>query len=520
MRKILAEERIAKIFNVLAIIVFIPLFVLSLCISWINDWDLVREYVSPVKDSLIGNLFYVVIILLVAGLWYHFAKRSNKKVNMDIIATMVSILVLLFGIYWVGATNTTVQADQYIICHLAEAFEFGDFSGLNQDEYLGSYPQQLGIITFLRLLYKMFGEEHYKAFQYFNALMASVFVLSGYHVVKHLSKDSKLAEAFYLILMILCVPFYCYIPFVYGEISSTALVMLAGWLYLSCLERFSWPKVIFMSFVMGAAIQFRKNTLIFLIAFVIVSIVKLLQKPDKHVLISIGGILLSVILFQSAINYTYKDVTPEGNNEIPAILFVVMGTNEDNGMAGWHNFYEMWTFAEYNYHVEAATAIGLRDLKVFLLKCLDDPAYAVDFYYRKISSQWNVPMYQCLAMNNKIAGEQSPLAESVYFGSLREFAEAEMNIYQIMVYGGVLGLLLLIRKKWCHIENYLLLIGIFGGFLFSIIWEAKSRYVFPYFIMMIPYAAVGIYECVKWLYGKYEVIRHNNKGEAVLEESA
>ena len=31
-----------------------------------------------------------------------------------------------------------------------------------------------------------------------------------------------------------------------------------------------------------------------------------------------------------------------------------------------------------------------------------------------------------------------------------------------------------------------------GGFLFSLIWEAKGRYVFPFFVMLIPVAAAGL----------------------------
>lgn len=67
-----------------------------------------------------------------------------------------------------------------------------------------------------------------------------------------------------------------------------------------------------------------------------------------------------------------------------------------------------------------------------------------------------------------------------------------MNIYQLLVYGAVLFLLSVKRKEWRQIDRYILLVGIFGGFLFSILWEAKTRYVFPYFLMVLPYAAVGI----------------------------
>lgn len=40
-------------------------------------------------------------------------------------------------------------------------------------------------------------------------------------------------------------------------------------------------------------------------------------------------------------------------------------------------------------------------------------------------------------------------------------------------------------------EKLGLIIVAIGGFIFYIFWEAKSRYVFPYFMMMLPCACCG-----------------------------
>lgn len=67
-----------------------------------------------------------------------------------------------------------------------------------------------------------------------------------------------------------------------------------------------------------------------------------------------------------------------------------------------------------------------------------------------------------------------------------------MNGYQLLIYGSVLAFVIVGLKKRCPLERYLLLIAVFGGFLFSVLWEGKARYVYPYFLMMIPYASVGV----------------------------
>ena len=39
--------------------------------------------------------------------------------------------------------------------------------------------------------------------------------------------------------------------------------------------------------------------------------------------------------------------------------------------------------------------------------------------------------------------------------------------------------------------RHILAVTIIGGFLFSVIWEAKTRYIFPYYMMMFPMAVQG-----------------------------
>ena len=505
MKKISLEKICTDIFCVLAILVFALLFGLSISSSWVNDWDLVSEYVSPVRDSLPGNLLWMLGLLVLGCLLYRLGRRFPSRINMDIIAAIVSLMAFAFSVYWVSASNTAPQADQLGVCSYAEAFDLGDVSGLNKGAYIGINPQQLGLLSFIRVLYRLFGAGNYRAYQYFNAWMVPVLIFSGYQIVKKLSRGSSAAGAIYLFLMAVCVPLYCYVPFVYGEISSTAMVMLAAWMFLTYQEQAegrTWKGIVcltVMSLSMGAAVLFRQNALIFLIAFLVVIAVRLFHKGGrKRLLLSAGGLLAGVLLFQGALQVVYRPVTPQDSHGMPAVLYVAMGVNDDNGRAGWHNWYNMVTFAENDHDVQKASAAAWEDLGEFAGKCLADPAYALDFYYRKISSQWNVPMYQCLAMNSLIAGEQSRLAESVYFGELREWLEREMNLYQLLVYGGILVLLVFGGRKQ-NITYYLLLVGVFGGFLFSLLWEAKSRYVFPYFVMMIPNAALGIHFCVEWL---------------------
>ena len=63
-------------------------------------------------------------------------------------------------------------------------------------------------------------------------------------------------------------------------------------------------------------------------------------------------------------------------------------------------------------------------------------------------------------------------------------------VYQSFIYLVViLGLLYGLFDKKKKAVDYLLLLGVFGGFLFTLIWETKTRYALVYLMFLIPYAA-------------------------------
>ena len=79
-----------------------------------------------------------------------------------------------------------------------------------------------------------------------------------------------------------------------------------------------------------------------------------------------------------------------------------------------------------------------------------------------------------------------------YFAKVYIISTFMSALLFLMAYGGVLAFLAAGLKKRLPLENCLLLVAVLGGFLFSVLWEAKARYIFPYFILMLPCTAAGI----------------------------
>ena len=65
-----------------------------------------------------------------------------------------------------------------------------------------------------------------------------------------------------------------------------------------------------------------------------------------------------------------------------------------------------------------------------------------------------------------------------------------MNQYQQLVFAGtLLGLAALRKKK--DVACLLLPLVILGGLSYHLLFEAKSQYALPYFVMMVPLAGCG-----------------------------
>jgi len=491
------EKILVRIFEVVAVILFLYLFISSLLVTGVNDWDINNELIYLQCDNILLNLVKIILLIIV---FYIFNKLIKKLVTDRLLYYGLGVcllLVLCISTLLINGANTTPQSDSLFVCNEASKLNASDFSGFNKGGYLSMMPHQLGFISFVRIMFSLFGDPNYRAIQYTNAIANVIIVLSGFMIVKHISKNNKTALWFYLILKLLCVPMYYYSMFVYGETLSTMFVMLSCWMLLRTKDSKDIVSILLYGLFICLSILLRTNCYVLLVANIIVLIIKIIQLKDIKYVFLLISVLAFTILSQFGLNQYYAKYKKEGAGAIPSVAYITMGLNNDKGCPGWHNDYNNLLIKECNYDEELAKSIAIEDLKTGLQYMINNPNYAISFINQKIQCQWNSPMYQAIHMNSYINGEQNSLGYSAYFGTIRHLAEFIMEVYQMALYGSILAYLL-INKEY-NIENYTLLIGVFGGFLFSIIWEAKTRYIFPYLLMMIPYFSIGLLrlnECI------------------------
>ena len=109
--------------------------------------------------------------------------------------------------------------------------------------------------------------------------------------------------------------------------------------------------------------------------------------------------------------------------------------------------------------------------------------YTFDFYIKKIASMWTENTYS--AIRNSITNDNK--ITNTYIEIITFYQKA------LLVLSSLCCIIFLIQYRNHLSLEIILLITIFvGGFAFHIIWEAKSRYIIPYVIILIPIASLCI----------------------------
>ncbi len=465
------------------------------------------EELELVKDPVVLSLLSMAVILF---LLFYAAKiilknEAHRKRNTRILLVFTCAYVGIFGFAWAFLCHYHMMWDGEMISFFGNQFANGinDISAHDID-YITSYTQQLGIISILEMLYRIAGWENYRMFQALNAVGAALLVWTGYKLTKELSGREE-PGVYFLLLMLGCWPLIIYVPFIYGEVLSILFSMLSIYTMLLYLRKQRKREMLYMALSIAAACLIRSNCYIVLAAMACVLVVKAIgDKKLRHVLALFCCIAVYFVGHMGLIKVYENRLGVDLQHPMPSILWVAMATQEgeDGKEAGWYNGLAWDLFVdECGRDQELAIERSKEVIAESMAKFQSDPSYMLDFYRRKIVSQWSEPTYACQVETNHRWSERSAFMDRLYKGDLWKPFVRVMDVYQSLIYWGALLFLVLMIRKKIPVEKLGLLIVVIGGFIFYIFWEAKSRYVFPYFMLMIPMAACAWEEALRGLAG-------------------
>ena len=466
-------------------------------------------------DSVPGNLIGAVLYCLL----FFGALRLEKKLRerflrgiSETMAVLTAIWAFAVSMWWIFSAERLPVGDQAYIYGGASYFSLGNFSFLEQGGYCHIYPYQLGLTSLVELLYHVTDPFQYRPLQVINALAAAGIVYMGYRLVMEWC-GRFCVSVMYCILIGLCFPLLFYTPWVYGDVISVFLIILGTYFLCRYEKRQKTRYLVGLIPALTLAQLVRQSTTIIYVALCLVILVHFIKKRDKRLLVTaIFSVALPFVFFAGIYKIYEIRSDIEQSKGIPTVVTLAMGMQESRQGCGWDNNYQKDVYNAAVFDYGKMQEMGWQELKARMQYFAENPIYAAKFYGKKILSQWNAPLYQSVFFTADYEMSMPPkegsLAESV---SGRDFWQilSLCDRVQFVVYLGMLFWFLLAVREEEGVLRQLLAVAVIGGFCFSLLWEAKTRYILPYYLFMFPYAAIGYREFCLRLVG---ILRKNRKG--------
>ncbi len=482
-------------------------------ISWIAEGP-----DSRIKNVLILVVGLGVLYLLSKLLFIKCPDKNQRNKRVLILSGVVSSAILALMVFFVCKTHISVECDQYEVYSRALLFAKGDYSPVSE-YYFQMYPQQLGLAFFESFFLKFTGD--YLIFQILNAIFiaASVFFVCR---LTHELFESPEISFFALMLIALNFPLFYYVSFVYGDVFMIFASLFISW---ATIKYFKTGKPLYpILFVIMAIIMIpiRKNSLVFLLALAISMVLKALNvKKILPVIMALLVLVLPLLINKGIILGYEKKGNATIDSEMPSVNWIAMGLYEavnEGYSVGVYNMFNELTYFNAGRDKEASAKASKEFIDKRIKFFKENPAECRKFFRTKILEQWAEPTFSCI---DSTVGLHEYCWDEVRFSydfhTLDRMSKLA-NYIQSIVYFFSLIFVIYALKHEKEIGSVLLAIGFIGGFLFSLIWEASGRYVYPYFILLLPMAAMGLGQTCKLcgkLFLKVQLLFNKKQTESV-----
>lgn len=457
------------------------------------------EHITITLNSLIyivglitvGVLLYFGSKILDKYLYNNEARAKIRKLAFGIVLT----IYIIFNVIWLIKVNPPVVGDQVHAVNLAQTFYRGNaeeflpnltYAGIPLSQYMQTYHQQITLAFVFSIFFRIIHFDAMEILRGVNLISNVLIIIALYKICNQLSKEYKTNK----VLLIFSILTFFTLPiisnFIYGDVLSLALCLLAVYFTMKYTETEKIKYIIFTTILTMIAYMMRMNSLIFIIATVIYLILNIFknikQRNWKKNLLGIAIVIMyvAISIFPSSIvsRYYLDKYNLERNKTYPNIGYVLMAMQEGPRANGWYN--ESTREKAFD-RLDNISDEYKQEIKERIEYFLKNPSYTIKFYTDKITSMWAENTYSAIR-NSEINGNLDNLVKPLEF-------------YQkaLLILTCVCSLIVLIQNRKNLSLDLIFLITIFiGGFAFHILWEAKSRYIIPYIIILIPVSAIVI----------------------------
>lgn len=475
---------------------------------WNAAVNMYHEGLHYEVDNIWQNILCVFgLVFLISIISFIFSK-INEKVSKIILITLSLGFILLAGIWWVNFVRAPVKSDQGTVFNLANSFSKDNYEQAKGQGYYYMHPLQFGCVLGMEFIIRLIDNGEAITFQMINSGFITAIVALIYYLTKKIYGDIKVSQNVYLLSgALLVLPLYSVV--VYGNIFGLFFSLVAVCFLFKFYEHYKVRYIFLMTISMMIAIMFKSNYEIVLIAILISLFIELIKKFKVKVLVAMIALIIG---FSATYPIIYTIVEKrsgiEVNEGIPMITYIAMAMLKPYSRnSGWyHDSINVETIYPGNNFDEEKTIEASKEIIINRLKeFYHAPKMMIKFYQDKICSTWIEPAFQTLWWSEPLEvfdGQPEEYKEyilnnelliGILHGEEHKALIRFLDIMQITIFTmSMISVIASFKNKTYDNKNFILLITFLGGFLFHILWETKSIYVVPFYIMLLPSAADGI----------------------------
>ena len=494
---------IKQIISILAGIVCIFLLIINL--FYINNID--SSEFSVIERCGVSQIaIYIGIIFGIFIICFLVYKIRINRIIKSILTCFIFGTYMIISFIWVSKAITIPFADSAQIMEISKSIS--GFSNLTEysHNYLAYYPQQITLSVLFSGVFNAFGKVDYRIIEYLNVVCNLISMIGLSFILKHFSKKYTVNRAVFFVFSLTFLPVILLATFVYGDFIGMPFLIWALYMALKFVESNKKRYVMITCILTAIGCLFRMNYIIFAIAIVLYWLINIcLQEHFNIKRWLYGFIIVSIFVVIAFIPSTIlkkiymNKYSIDSSKSFLIILYVYMGMSEGDRGYGWYNnamgdkvYHMMSDSKEQSQKISQECRDELNARIKFLVK---NPMYTIKFYTYKNISMWAEPTMEASFYNGFIEEgkkiEEHPLAKSVADGKIKNYTKLYQKALIILILFSTI-LVIIFNRKDGNCDIYLFTLVFLGGFSFHMLWEAKSRYIIPYYISLIPIATIGL----------------------------
>lgn len=496
---------------VMLILVLVLAFMLVLCLSaytetsYLNTDHSSGENIDIYGDNVFLNLILLVVYLCLAYLFYQY----TDSVKIRTLELVLYGWMFFFGCLFIMTTKLAapVYSDSFIVTN--SALEAANNTFYTMGSYFARFPFQLGYVLYCEVFFRVMlmllpglPEGYYfLALQGVNLIWLIISYFALLRITSLLCGNERIHKLTVLLMIFSLQPVMS-CTFLYGNIPAFSCGIIAVWMFVLFIRKGGLHHALLCALALSLAVTLKLNLMIFLVAIGGVWLVELIKKFSLRSALCLVLVVFSVLTISKLPQSIYEKRSGyEFGDGIPMSAWLAMGLSEGHAAAGWYKEDNTVTAFKMSGNDPVATGEHAKAvIKERVSFFAADPGEALRFFSEKLRSQWNEPSYDSIWLNQVfLSYSEKGGLYSFLCDKGEQLTLSFMNQHQQIIFlGTVLGIIALMKKR--DILSCILPLIILGGLMYHLLFEAKSQYALPYFIMMLPVAACGLsafYELMK-----------------------